>query len=498
MTTTAAITEHPYSAGSRPRNEGLFGLSWTAMLTVGAVVIAVVLAQALFGFRIAAIVLVAGAIAAGPLVFTSGGRTGWVRAILLWQWWRGGRRGEHTYRSGSFSTIPGGTQQLPGVLAPTRLHEGRTPEGHWFAMVHMPKTSGYTVILKTWPQGSEAVDQDLVDQWVAGWGSFLAVYGGKHDITTIAAVIDTIPETGNRLMSEVSTITRPDAPEIAQQVMWELGSQLARQRVQLDARLAITFEATTPERRNIPAEQALEIGRRLPGIVEALAGAGLRARPMTAAEVIGFVRRSYDPATQGGLEAATATGEGHGLGWNDAGPVSHREYWDRLLHCGANSVTWEMGEAPKGTFTERILQPLLEPNLEVPRKRVTIIYRPHAAAEAADIVDNDYRNSIVAVQNTRGGLVSASAGIRAQSAGRAREEQVLGHGLTRYGMLVTITAPRGHDLPRINAVVQDLSSQARVQITRCYGFQAAAFAAGLGVGVVLPEHATAPAFLEDN
>ncbi|MBO0878803.1 MAG: hypothetical protein J2P17_00100 [Mycobacterium sp.] len=493
-----AYSERTYSAGSRPRNEGLFGLSWVAMLTVGAVVIAVVLVQAVFGFRAAACALAVGAVVALPLVVTIGGRTGWVRAILLWQWWRGARRGEHSYRSGSFSAIPGGVQQLPGVLAPTRLYEGRTPQGWWFAMIHMPKTSGYTVVLKTWPQGSEAVDQDLVDQWVAGWGTFLATYGGQPDISSIAAVIDTVPETGNRLMSEVSTITRPDAPDITRQVMWELGSQLARERVQLEARLAITFEATTPERRKVPAEQALEIGRRLPGITTALAEAGLRARPMTAAEVAAFVRRSYDPATQADLEAATATGDGHGITWNNAGPISKQEYWDRLMHCGANSITWEMTAPPKGTFHERVLQPLLEPNLEIVRKRVAIVYRPHAAAEATNIVDNDFRNAVVAEQNTRTGLISATARMRVQTASQAREEQARGHGLTRYGALVSVTVPRGHDLPRIDAMIKDLSSQARLQITRCYGYQAAAFAAGLGVGVILPEHSSVPQILEDS
>ncbi|PPJ35845.1 hypothetical protein C5E45_23870 [Nocardia nova] len=491
-------SERTYSAGSRPRNEGLFGLSWVAMITVGAVVIAVVLAQAMLGFIAAATVLGIGAFFALPLVVTIGGRTGWVRAILLWQWWRGARRGEHTYRSGSFSAIPGGAQQLPGVLAPTRMYSARTSDGHWFAMIHMPKTSGYTVVLKTWPQGSEAVDQDLVDQWVAGWGSFLATYGGQPDITSIAAVIDTVPETGNRLMGEVSTITRPDAPHITQQVMWELGSQLARQRVQMEARLAITFEATTPERRKVPAEQALEIGRRLPGIVAALAEAGLRARPMTAEEVIAVVRRSYDPSTQADFEASAASGGGHGVTWEQAGPNGQRELWDRLVHCGATSVTWEMVSPPKGTFHERVLQPLLEPNLEVPRKRVTIIYRPHAAAEATSIVDSDYRNAVVAEQNTRGGLVSAAARIRAQTAHQAREEVARGHGLSRYGALLTITAPRGHDIPRIDAVIKDLSSQARLQITRSYGYQAAVFAAGLGVGVILPEHSTVPELLEDS
>ena len=489
--------ERPYSSGSRPRSEGLFGLSWVGMLTVGVVIIAVVLSQALFGFSVAACVLAAGTVIAGPLVVHINGRTGYVRAILLWQWWRGSRRGEHLYRSGSFSEIPGGARRLPGLLAPTRIYAARAVDGYWFGMIHMPRVHAYTVVLRAWPQGGEAVDQDLVDTWVAAWGRFLASLGSQPDIMAIVPVIDTVPETGNRLMAEVSTLTHPDAPEIAQDVMWELGTQLASQRVHLECRLAITFEATTPERQKIPAEQALEIGRRLPGIVAALDEAGVRARPMTAEEIIAFVRRSYDPAAQADLETAAAEPGGHGLTWSMAGPGDEGEHYDRLVHCGAVSITWEMTEPPRGTFDERVLERLLQPNTEVPRKRVAIVYRPHSAAEASNLVDQDYRNAIVAEQNRRGGLVSAEASIRVASAAQAREDRARGHGLTRYGTLITITAPRGADLPRLEALIKDLSTQARLSIQRCHRYQAAAFAASLGVGVILPDHGTVPRLLED-
>ncbi|MBF6188875.1 SCO6880 family protein [Nocardia farcinica] len=488
--------ERTYSAGSRPRSEGLFGLSWVAMLTAGAVIIVVVLTQAVFGLRAAAITLAVGVMITAPLVIQIGGRTSYVRALLLWQWWRGGRRGEHFYRSGSFSAIPGGAARLPGLLAPTRLYESRTVDGHRFGMIHLPRFDEYTVVLRAWPQGGEAVDQDLIDQWVAAWGSFLASLGSAPDVKAIVAVVDTVPETGNRLLAEVATLTRPDAPDLAAQVMGELADQLATERVQLDARIAITFEATTPERRKIPAEQALEIGRRLPGILAAVAEAGVRTTPMTAAQITSFVRRAYDPAAQPDLEAAATDPAGHCVDWSMAGPADERQCYDRLEHAGAVSITWEMTRAPAGVVDERVLERLLAPNPDLPRKRVAVVYRPHSAAEATHIVDSDYRNARVAEQNTRGGLVSAGAGIRVATAEQARQEQARGHGLTRYGILITLTTPRGDDLPRLDALVHDLSTQARLSIRRCHAYQSAAFAAGLGVGVILPEHATTPEMLE--
>ncbi|MEV0297061.1 SCO6880 family protein [Nocardia sp. NPDC050710] len=488
--------ERTYSAGTRPRAEGLFGLSWVAMVTAGVVIVTVVLAQAIVGLLAAGILLGVGTVVTAPLVIQIGGRTGYVRALLLWQWWRGARRGEHRYRSGSFSAIPGGATTLPGLLAPSRLYQGQAVDGHSFGLIHLPKFDEYTVVLRAWPQGGEAVDQELVDQWVAAWGSFLASLGSAPDVKAIVPVIDTVPETGNRLTAEVSAIVRPGAPEVAQRVMWELADQLASQRVQLEPRVAITFEATTPERRKIPAEQALEIGRRLPGILAALAEAGVRAEPMTAAQITAVVRRAYDPAAQADLEAAAAEPGGHGVPWSMAGPQDEQQRYDRLLHSGAVSITWEMTQAPPGVLTERVLQRLLEPNPELPRKRVAVIYRPHSAAEATRIVDDDWRNARVAEQHTKGGLVSASASIRVANAEQARQEQARGHGLTRYGILITLTAPRGEDIPRIEALVQDLSTQARLTIRRCNTYQSAAFAASLGVGVILPEHATIPEALE--
>ncbi|WP_028478731.1 SCO6880 family protein [Nocardia sp. CNY236] len=488
--------ERTYSAGSRPRTEGLFGLSWVAMITAGGVIMAVVLTQAVAGLRVAAVVAGVGVAVTAPLVIQIGGRTGYSRAALLWQWWRGGRRGEHTYRSGSFSAMPGGTTLLPGLLAPTRMYQGQAVDGHRFGMIHLPKFDEYTVVLRAWPQGGEAVDQDLVDQWVAAWGSFLASLGSAPDVKAIVPVIDTVPETGNRLMSEVSAMTHQQAPQLASQVMWELATQLATARVQLEPRIAITFEATTPERRKVPAEQALEIGRRLPGILAALAEAGVRAEPMSAEQVIGFVRRAYDPSSQADLEAAAVERNGHGVSWQMAGPQDEQQRYDRLLHAGAVSITWEMTEAPRGVVTERVLQRLLEPNPDLPRKRVAVVYRPHSAAEATRLVDDDFRNARVAEQNTRGGLVSATASIRVAGAEQARQEQARGHGLTRYGILITLTAPRGEDLPRIDALVQDLSTQARLTIRRCNTYQSAAFAGSLGVGVILPEHATVPEMFE--
>ena len=156
-----------------------------------------------------------------------------------------------------------------------------------------------------------------------------------------------------------------------------------------------------------------------------------------------------------------------------------------------------MSEPPKGTFDERVLERLLQANVDLPRKRVAVVFRPHSAGEGNSLVDQDFRNALVKSQNRRSGLVSAEASIRVDSTQQAREELARGHGLTRYGLLVTVTAPHDTDLPRLEALTKDLTTQARLQIQRSRYYQAAAFAASVGIGVILPDHATVVEFLED-
>ncbi|RJO77652.1 hypothetical protein D5S18_07920 [Nocardia panacis] len=497
MTTQTPIEpERTYSAGTIPRSEGLLGLSWPGMVAAGIVVVAAMITHLVAGFPVSAIMFVAGALVAGPLVIRVNGRSGYERCILLTRWIRGRRRRETLYRGGAFSAVPGGACQLPGLLTSTRLYEGRDVAGWPFGMIHAPRLHEYTIILACWPQGAEAIDQPVVDRWVAAWGGFLADIGGQPDIAAIVPVLDTVPETGNRLLGEVETLTIPDAPPVARDVLRALGTGLPAQHVRLEARLAITLRATTPGRRRDPAEQTLEVARRLTGIVAALEEAGVRARPMTAAEVVAFVRRSFDPSSQPDLEAAVADPAGHGLEWADAGPIEHDERRDHYRHMGAVSVTWEMDAAPQGVVTERVLARLLEPNAELPRKRVAVVYRPHSAAEATKIADNDFRDALVATQNQRGGITSAASVIRVAATEQARIEQARGHGVSRYGLLVTVTSPADADLPRIEALTKDLAVQCRLRIRRSYRYQAAAFAASLGVGVLLPEHANVPKFLE--
>ncbi|MBS2993335.1 hypothetical protein AC1659_28970 [Rhodococcus erythropolis] len=480
-----------YTGWTKPRNSGLFGLTWGTTIVCFVLVIAVMVAMLAGGFKVGLTVLAVSVVVAAPLVWGRDGRSGYEMTVLRMQWLRTRRRRENIYRGGLFSEMPGGKALLPGVVADTKLYEGEDAAGYRFGMIHMPKLDLYTVVLKAWPQGDEAVDQSMINEWVGEWGVVLASMGQTSDVVSVVPVIDCVPETGNRLLAEVIRQTEPDAPQLAQDSNYEAAELFATEQAQLLPRLAVTFRATTDARKKDPSEQAVEIGRRLPGLCAAMRSAGVGVRPMAASDVISFVRRSTDPASQEDIERADATVEGHGLDWSDAGPISHEERFDQYIHDGARSVTWEMEMAPTGAVDEGVLRRILAPNPDIPRKRVAIVYRPHTAADAVKIVDNDYKNALIAEQGGKG-IGSVTATLKVEATARAREEQARGHGLVRFGILITITEPLDGDIPAIDAIIKDLSVQARLKVRRAYRYQAAGFYGSLGIGVILPEHASMP------
>lgn len=148
-----------------------------------------------------------------------------------------------------------------------------------------------------------------------------------------------------------------------------------------------------------------------------------------------------------------------------------------------------MNLAPQGAVPETVLEELLRPRADVPRKRVAIVYRLHSAAEATSLVDSDYKDALAAEQTQRG-VATAGARIRVGNTEATRIEQARGAGLTRFGLLVTVTDHLDADIPGIEASVQGMSAASRLGVRRCYGTQAAAFAASLGIGLILPDHTT--------
>ncbi|WP_433620913.1 SCO6880 family protein [Nocardia sp. CA-120079] len=476
-----------YGRWERPRSAGFFGLTWgVSMLGLGLIITVMVGFMLTRSLSVAASLVVASALVFTPLAITRNGRTGWEIVLLRIQFAAAAARGEHVYQAGRFSKIPG-IAKLPGLLADSRLSEYETAGGKRFAMIHIRRSDHYTVVLRVIPRGKELVDQTQIDAWVEGYGQFLATQSRGGEVVAVTAVLDNVVETRLKQAREVARLVRPDAPAFAKAVMREAAADIGGVGVRIEARIAITYRAIGKGRiRRDEAEQAREIGQRLQGVLSQLARAGLPATPLQAWEVLGLVRTRYDLASQRDVESAGAEIV-RTQSWDSVGPLAHRDRWDHYLHDGARSVTWEMDAAPRGAVMETVLEELLRPRADVPRKRVAIVYRLHSAAEATTLVDSDFRDAVAAEQTERG-IASASARIRVGNTQAAREEQARGAGLTRFGALVTVTDHLDGDLPGIEASVKAMAAASRLGVRRCYGSQAAAFAASLGIGLILPEH----------
>ncbi|MET7772086.1 SCO6880 family protein [Nocardia sp. NPDC005366] len=483
------MTARMYGRWERPRSAGFFGLTWGVSM-LGLALVITIMAGFLISrsLSVAAVLVVGAAMVFAPLAVTINGRTGWELLALRVQFATARARGEHLYRAGRFSRIPG-LAKLPGLLADSSLSEYETAGGRRFAMLHIRRSDHYTVVLRVVPRGKELVDQPQIDSWVEGYGQFLATQSRGGEVVAVTAVLDNVVETRLRQAREVTRLVREQAPEFAKTVMREAAADLGGVGVRIEARIAITYRAIGKGRvRRDEAEQAREIGQRLQGVLSQLARAGLPATPLQAWEVLALVRTRYDLASQRDVEAAGASLL-ETQSWDSVGPIAHVDRWDHYVHDGARSITWEMDAAPRGAVMETVLEELLRPRADVPRKRVALFYRLHSAAEATSLVDSDFRDAIAAEQTERG-IASASARIRVGNTQASREEQARGAGLTRFGALVTVTDHLDGDLPGIEASVKAMSAASRLSVRRSYGSQAASFAASLGIGLILPEHSS--------
>ncbi|WP_028463364.1 SCO6880 family protein [Nocardia sp. 348MFTsu5.1] len=492
MTTTTAISRPRYGNWIRPRSAGFFGMTWGAsMVMIGVLMASMFL---LFINILAGVICaVIGTILLLPLVAPFGGRTGYERVYIRMKWTQRKLTGAHQYRSGPFSKVPGGRHRLPGILAHTDLYEALDALGNRYGIIHMPRTAQYTVIFACSPQGDDAIDPNDIDTFVANWGQYISILGEDADVDLVAAVVETIPETGQRLRSEQARLTHRGAPTLAKQIMRE-GAEQSTGLWQLHARLAVTLRANTPERKRDPSEMAVELGGRLPEMYEGLSMCGVGASPMPPAEIAGFVRRSYDPDCADTLEEILSGDDSAvSLTWDDCGPSTAQEAWDTYTHDSGVSAVLAMEEPPRGNATtETILRRLLSGHHELPRKRLAMLYRPHSPGDAATITERDYNNAVTAVNNGTKAVPSAATVLRSRAAAKARDDEAEGHGLVRFGSIITITALSPEELPRQRSVLKSLTANARIKTRPTYGYQAPAFAAGLGIGLVLPDHYSIP------
>ena len=174
-----------------------------------------------------------------------------------------------------------------------------------------------------------------------------------------------------------------------------------------------------------------QIGSRLPELTNGWVERGGAVRPMTGH------RGGRDP---GGVTLGRGRHRGGraaaGMSWGDAGPVQAEERPGEYVHDGAVSVSWVMGEAPRGAVRSTVMRRLLEPHHEISRKRVTILYRPYTPAKAAELVDNDVLDARFNATQRRNVRARDQVNVAAATKAAARRS-AHGAGLVRFAIVVT-------------------------------------------------------------
>jgi hypothetical protein len=491
---TSETAPRSYGNWTKPKTAGLLGLSaiGTAILFVGAgFSVVVTMASNILNGMVTALVFAL--FLSTVAIKDKHGQSMLMRAITRVGWMFTRTKGSNVYRSGPLGRAEWGTAQLPGLAAGSRLTEWHDSYNRPFALVQVPATSDYTVVIGTEPDGAALVDREQVDVWVAEWGMWLASLGDEPGIEAVSVTIETAPDTGTRLRREVTSRIDPAAPTFAQSILNELVEQYPAGSATIKAYVAITFNAAARMngKKRTPDEMGRELASRLPGLTQTLSATGAGAtRPLSAQELCEVIRVAYDPAAARLIDDANAAGEPPELYWPEVGPTAHQANWDTYRHDSALSVTWMMSGAPRGNVPSSVLARLLAPHRDVARKRVTLLYRPIDAAKAAAIVEADVRASSFNLQSSSKPTARTMTATRAAVA--TAQEEASGAGLVNFGMLVTATVTDAAHEADAKAAIDNLSATARLRLRVVHGSQDSAFAAALPLGLVLPKHLRIP------
>ena len=488
------VRHRMYSYWRKPQSAGIGQLSTvTTFFLVGGALV-VVLVHLLSNIGVALCVAVLDVL----LIFLMSrkdkhGRSLMMRAANRLAWKRAVRRKTNIYRSGPLGFTPHGRNQLPGIGSLVELSEQQDSWGRPFALLHIPFRGHFTIIFAGEPDGGALVDQSQVDVWVAHWGEWLATISNEPGVVAASVTVESAPDFGTRLRTEVESNLDPDAPTLASTVLREIVSSYPRNSATLKAFVAVTFTSQTREggKKRTVDEVARDLGSKIGFMGQRLGHAGAGAvRPLTSQEVCEVIRVAYDPGVAAVLAEARANGEAADICWENVGPVGADTGWDYYRHDSGISRTWQMTQAPRGAVYSNVLQRLLEPSPMIARKRITLAYRPIDPARAAGIVERDRKDTNIRLTSTQQPTFQVQTEKMAADATAAEEAR--GAGLVNFGMYATATVLDRADLADASAAIENLAAGARLFLRPVTGSQDSAFAAALPIGLVLPEYQMLP------
>jgi hypothetical protein len=488
-TSTSPHAQRTYGGWRRSRTMGMFGLGFIqTMIVLGSITVAMVTVSVSFA-AIAVVGPVCAVIVLGNVVRWDGVSLGQAITQRL-RWASGLRRGQTAYRGGA-SAPAEHAWQLPGVLAPTVLLEVGDQRSNGYGVVWHRRLGTMTVTLRCAAQSTWLADEEAATAWVSNWGGWLAGLGHVPIERWVSVTVDTAPDSGTRLADYITGRIAPDGPAAAVQVLRQLVVAAPQAAADVQTTVSITFDpAASPAKPKTTADRLTEVDRALPGLEDALAACGLTVLGRASStHLAGLVRQAFDPVARGEVtrlvdgDPDTAADL---LDWADAGPVGAVEHPDRYEHEAATSVSWAWHEAPRQPVTHQVLARLLAPG-DHP-KRVSLLYRPLTAAQAAAEVERQVNAAQFRTAYRRARKLDPTARDMAdhEQAAQAAREEALGAGVGLISFWVTTTVLDPDDLGRAVADVESRAETCKIRLRRLWRSQAAGFATTLPCGICPP------------
>ena len=389
-------------------------------------------------------------------------------------------KGNTVFRGGALAPTKKTSQRLvlPGILSACKVSEYVDSWNRSFALIEHASGTG-AVVMRLTPAGSNLVDQATVDNQVAYWGQWLGDLSNESGIAGASITVETLPDLGGRLYSEVTSRRAANCPQVAGKVIEGVLDESTGSN-QVRVWVTITFYLAALGGRKNKEIAGREIASRLPGLTQGLVAAGGGATHLvTVNELARLVRSAYDPDSEELFDQALAAGQTINLDWDQSGPVFAQADFSSYRHDGAVSRVWTMTCPPRGAVQSAVLSRLLEPNRDVQRKRVTILYQPMDAAKAPSVVERDLNH---ARANAAGARPSARSINELAAASEVASEEASGAGLVDFAMIITATTTPDH-LEDTSVTVNALSAASRLLIRPAYGAQDSGFALGLPLGL---------------
>lgn len=389
-------------------------------------------------------------------------------------------KGNTVFRGGALAPTKKTSQRLvlPGILSDCKVSEYVDSWNRSFALIEHASGTG-AVVMRLTPAGSNLVDQETVDNQVAYWGQWLGDLSNESGIAGASITVETLPDLGGRLYSEVTSRRAANCPQVAGEVIEGVLDESTGSN-QVRVWVTLTFSLAALGGRKNKEIAGREIASRLPGLTQGLVAAGGGATHLvTVNELARLVRSAYDPDSEELFDQALAAGQTINLDWSQSGPVFAQADFSSYRHDGAVSRVWTMTCPPRGAVQSAVLSRLLEPNRDVQRKRVTILYQPMDAAKAPSVVERDLNH---ARANAAGARPSARSINELAAASEVASEEASGAGLVDFAMIITATTTPDH-LEDTSVTVNALSAASRLLIRPAYGAQDSGFALGLPLGL---------------